>query len=72
MVAFLHILQNARRYTRIALLLQLFYPAFRPHLYIGIDEEFVVGIGTDDGTDIAAIQNRAGCVVRRRAGEAAL
>ena len=31
-----------------------------------------VGIGTDDGTDIAAIQNRAGCVVRRRGGEAAL
>ena len=53
-----HVLQNARRYTSRTPVLQLFKAAPRTDLQRRIDENLVVRVGTDDGSDVAARPGR--------------
>ena len=62
------ILQNARIYTGLAARNQLFMAAGSAGLDIGGHEKLVVGVGTDHGANVAAVQNRP----RRLPGETAL
>ena len=71
-VAFLHIRENAAMYNVEAPFPQLFKTPIGANLDTGGDEDFDVGVGTDDGTDIAAVEDRPWDAAGGRGGEVPL
>src|SRR5580700_7532716 len=58
-VAFIHVLQDIAVYNRRAALPQLPEPAFGARLRARGDKELQIGVGTDGGADIAAVEHGA-------------
>ena len=47
-------------YSFYASIPQLFNPPVGPDIYVGIDENFTGRVGAYDGSDVAAVEHRAG------------